>query len=150
MKTTDIKEQFIALRAAGLSFDKIALKIDVSKPTLIKWDKELGKEISLLKEIRFEKILEAYQSNKEQRITRLARELKDAWDAFEKQDYKDLTKREILLMIIRMERRLIEETEPKKIFNDEEEKDNEPVKITVHKRTITEKDRDDLIKKKLI
>jgi len=144
VKTTDLKEKFIELRAAELSFDKIALQIDASKPTLIKWDKEFSKEISKLKEIRFEKILETYQANKEKRITRLARELKDAWDAFEKQDYKDLTKREILLMIIRMERRLIEETEPKKIFNDDEEKDNEPIKITVHKRTITEKDRIDI------
>jgi transposase len=114
VKTTDTKEKFIELRAEGLSFDKIAIKINVSKPTLIKWDKEYSKEISKLKEIRFEKILETYQANKEQRITRLARELKDAWTAFEKQDYKDLSEREILLMIIRMERRLIEETEPKK------------------------------------
>jgi transposase len=144
MKNTDTKEKFIELRAAGLSFDKIAAKINVSKPTLLKWNKELEKEISELKEVRFEKILETYKANKEQRITRLARELKDAWDAFEKQDYKDLTKREILLMIIRMERRLIEETEPKKVLKSEEDTDNEPIKINVHRKTILpEKDKID-------
>ena len=144
MKNTDTKEKFIELRAAGLSFDKIAAKINVSKPTLLKWNKELEKEISELKEVRFEKILETYKANKEQRITRLARELKDAWDAFEKQDYKDLTKREILLMIIRMERRLIEETEPKKVLKSEEDTDNEPIKINVRRKTILpEKDKID-------
>lgn len=136
MKPTDVKEKFIELRAAGLSYDKIAVKLKTSKPTLIKWEKELTREISKLREIRFENILETYKANKEQRITRLARELKDAWDAFEKQDYKDLTKREILLMIIRMERRLIEETEAKSVIQSSVESDDEPLKVIVKKKTI--------------
>jgi transposase len=33
----DQKEQFIELRAKGVSYDEIAKEIGVSKPTLIKW-----------------------------------------------------------------------------------------------------------------
>lgn len=123
MKTTDIKEKFIELRAGGYSFDKISLKLKVSKPTLIKWDKEFNKEITGLKETRLENILETYRANKEHRITRLAKELENAWEEFGKLDYKNLTKRELLLMIIRMEKRLIEETEPKTKDDEENDKD---------------------------
>lgn len=46
MKTDTEKEKFIELRARGLSFSKIAEAIGVSKPILIKWNSELGKEIA--------------------------------------------------------------------------------------------------------
>lgn len=36
-----IKSNFANLKASGLSYDKIALELDVSKPTLLKWGEEL-------------------------------------------------------------------------------------------------------------
>ena len=45
MKDNSIKEKFVLLRAEGLSFDKIAKKIKVSKPTLIEWQKDFRDEI---------------------------------------------------------------------------------------------------------
>ncbi len=40
MIDTDKKNEFLKLRIQGLSFDKIAKQISVSKPTLIKWNEE--------------------------------------------------------------------------------------------------------------
>lgn len=40
MIETDKKNQFMQLRLKGLSFDKIAKAIGVSKPTLLKWNEE--------------------------------------------------------------------------------------------------------------
>lgn len=103
------KEKFIALRAEGLSFDKIAKRINVSKPTLIKWQKYYRKEINKLLEVRYGEILEEYKFTKEKRIERIARELDKVWRTYEATDYKGLTKRELLMMIMRLERRLKEE-----------------------------------------
>jgi len=54
MKDTDKKKDFIELRAKDWSFQRISEEISVSKPTLIKWDKEFKYEIETLKGIVFE------------------------------------------------------------------------------------------------
>ena len=46
------KDKFIELRAEGNYFDKIAELLDVSKPTLIKQQREFESEISNLKFLR--------------------------------------------------------------------------------------------------
>ena len=46
MKDLQTKEKFIELRARGLSFNKIAEEIEVSKPTLLKWSSEFSEEIA--------------------------------------------------------------------------------------------------------
>ena len=112
MKDSKIKERFILLRGEGLSFDKIAKMINVSKPTLIEWEKEFNNEIKEIKEIRFSEILEKYNMLKEKRIERIAKELELAWKAYEKMDYKEMNKRELSMVIIRFEKRLKDELEP--------------------------------------
>ena len=46
MKDQKLKEEFLVLRAQGLSFQKIARRLKVSKQTLIKWNNEFRYEIS--------------------------------------------------------------------------------------------------------
>ena len=48
LPTDDIQE-FIKLRARGLSFDKISKQINVSKPTLIRWSRKFSAEIAAQK-----------------------------------------------------------------------------------------------------
>jgi len=48
MKEQTVKERFLALRAQGLSFEKIARQLKVSKQTLINWSREFRYEISNL------------------------------------------------------------------------------------------------------
>ena len=43
------KHQFIECRASGMSFDRIAEKLKVSKPTLINWSRDSSLEIQNLK-----------------------------------------------------------------------------------------------------
>jgi len=75
MKDIKVKEKFIELRAEGLSFDRIAQELDTSKPTLLKWDKEFQNEISELKFIEFELLLEKYKMLKIQRVRRYGEQL---------------------------------------------------------------------------
>ena len=45
MKTIEEKQRFIQLRAQGLSFDRIAEELNISKNTLLSWSGELFEEV---------------------------------------------------------------------------------------------------------
>ncbi len=53
---------------ASLSYAQIAQTLKVSKPTLIAWSKKLQQEISNLKAIESESILEKFLANENQRL----------------------------------------------------------------------------------
>ncbi|NUN07792.1 MAG: hypothetical protein HUU54_01290 [Ignavibacteriaceae bacterium] len=110
MKEQETIDKFVQLRAEGKSYDKISKMINVSKPTLLAWGRKYQNKIDELKMVRYESILEQQKVTQEERITRLAKELNNAWEAFEKKEYDNLTKRELLLIIMRLERGLREET----------------------------------------
>jgi len=65
-KDAATKQRFIELRAQGMSYDRIAKEINVSKPTLISWTKEFGDQINEAVYINYESILENYESILEQ------------------------------------------------------------------------------------
>jgi transposase len=75
VKTTEQKEKFVELRAKNLSFDKIAKKLNVSKPTLIEWSQELNQEIANLKTIELEALQEKYYMQKKQKIKLYGKQL---------------------------------------------------------------------------
>ncbi len=68
MKSNKTKDKFIELRAQGMSFNKIAEDIKVSKVTLMKWEKELDTEIAEAKFIELETLREKYYMNKQSRL----------------------------------------------------------------------------------
>lgn len=52
MKNQSFKEEFIRLHALGVSYDKIAKAISVSKPTLLKWAQESSDQIAAETEVK--------------------------------------------------------------------------------------------------
>lgn len=90
MKNMDTKEQFIELRARGFSFDNIADKLEVSKPTLIKWHKEFEREIVNLRYIHVEGLLEKHGLLKQKKIEVLAEVLKRTLDEIRTRDLSDV------------------------------------------------------------
>lgn len=69
------QREFITLRADGVSFDKIATKLKVSKATLIQWSKLLEDEIKDLQFQAFIKIKESYSWNTQKRYELLLKQL---------------------------------------------------------------------------
>lgn len=63
----DQKLKFIQLRASGLSYDKIAKEINISKPTLIKWSRELETDIKNAQAIELDSLKEQYKTTKIER-----------------------------------------------------------------------------------
>lgn len=66
MHTEETKNKFIELRASGLSYDKIAAEIGVTKKTLREWGNEFADEIADLKILAREHLKEKLTGSLEQ------------------------------------------------------------------------------------
>ena len=66
--TQKTKQQFIELRAEGMSYDKIAKKLKVSKTTLVAWAREHEVDIANLQTIASEAIQERYKVGQQHRL----------------------------------------------------------------------------------
>ena len=66
-------EEFIELRIKGWSYDKIAKKLSVSKPTLIRWnaDQEVKRTIDIGKITRLESLVKKYDLDLEATIKKM-------------------------------------------------------------------------------
>ena len=113
MEMTKQQREFILLRADGISFDKIATQLKVSKATLIQWSKLFENEI---KEIQFEafiKIKELYVFNTQSRYKNLLEQLKIIDDGIVNTDLSKATikdlftiKNDILMQVDKIENKI--------------------------------------------
>jgi hypothetical protein len=69
------QQQFILLRADGISFDKIAKQLNTSKPTLIQWSKLLEDEIKDIQFHSFIAIKETYKHSQKSKYEMLLKQL---------------------------------------------------------------------------
>jgi transcriptional regulator with XRE-family HTH domain len=60
MKDIETKERFIMLRGQGLPLAKIAAEINVSKTTLINWERDFREEIDNLRAAELEALYDKY------------------------------------------------------------------------------------------
>lgn len=109
MKNQYLQEEFIRLRALGLSYDKIAKTIAVSKPTLLKWGQECADQVSNELYCNVENLLEEYQLIKLSRTQAFAQSLKKALDELTKRDFSTLSTKDLLLASLLLEKKLKEE-----------------------------------------
>lgn len=109
MKSEKIKEKFIELRAQGLSFDKIAKKLKMSKQTLITWSKELYREIHNLKTLELEVLYEKYYFLKRNRIELFGEQLKAIKEELQKRDFSKISTERLLELLPRYYGHLKEE-----------------------------------------
>ena len=96
MIANDEKNRFIELRARGLSFDKISAELNISKPTLIKWNKEMIKEIDNLKYIEMQSVFDQFKISTKEKLEIFLKKQKEVYSALEKQDIKKLSLKDLL------------------------------------------------------
>jgi len=99
MKDLQNKEKFIQLRAKGLSFDKISKEINTSKPTLLKWNEELEKEIANLTYLEAEILLEQYKLAKIHKIEAFSLVLQKAVEELKNRDFSEVATKDLLPII---------------------------------------------------
>ena len=99
-KELAVKEEFIRLRAEGLSFSKIAGQLGVSRPTLIKWSGELESEISSARYTQLEALAEEYGLLKEARLKTFGQLLKKLRTELSKRELSEVPTFQLLKMVL--------------------------------------------------
>jgi len=105
----ELKEQFIELRAKGLSYAKIAKRMKLSRNTLASWSQELEAEIASLKAMELESLQEQYFLLKEGRIKLLGETLKGLQEELKKRDLAGVSTDKLLDMWLKVYQELKEE-----------------------------------------
>jgi hypothetical protein len=98
----DQKERFVELRAKGVPYERIVEEIGVSKPTLIKWGREMELEISNRKALELEVIQEKYYVSKVKRIELFGEELNRLNEEITKREYSEMGLKELLDMKVKI------------------------------------------------
>lgn len=109
MKTTDIKEQFINLRAKGLSYSKISDELKVSRKTLIEWNNGLKEEVANRKALELEALFEKYLLLKEHRVGLFGSLLGKISEELAKRDFSDVGTVQLMDMLIKYNTQLKDE-----------------------------------------
>ena len=105
----ELKEDFIRLRAQGLSYAKIAERLGVAKSTLANWNADLEAEIASARAMELEALQEEYFLLKEKRISLLGEQLRRLRDELETRDLSEVTTEKLLELQLRYYTSLKEE-----------------------------------------
>ena len=98
MHTKEKQEKFIELRARGYSFDRIVKEIEVSKPTLIKWQSEFEKEIKNFEYFIYQGLIEKYKLDKELRYKNYSEALEKINRELSGRDFTTMSIRDLILL----------------------------------------------------
>jgi transposase len=81
------KDQFVELRAKGISLDDIAAQLNISKGIAVDWSTRFDARIQQLRAVELQAIQERVLSSYEQDLTWLAEELKRVQQILRERDY---------------------------------------------------------------
>ena len=107
-KTLVEVEQFIALRAQGLSYEKISQQIGVSKPVLIEWESKYRAQVEQAKSLELQETLEKYHLMRVMRVEAFSSLLSSALEELRSRQttFKELSTDKLLAIALLLERRL--------------------------------------------
>ena len=112
MKKTDVKEQFIELRASGLSYADTSKELGVSKPTLITWAKDLQMELHNARAMRMDELFEKYTVAKAKRIEAFGKRLSTILTELDTRDLSAVKTETLLTIALKHGEMLRAEHEP--------------------------------------
>ncbi len=103
MSKPEKKQQFIELRAVGISFEKISKQIGVSKPTLIKWNPELQPQIRQAREQYTKGLQEEIATQRLGFGMILLKKLEQLYDSILPEKYNDLKTMDKVILATKIE-----------------------------------------------
>lgn len=106
MRSQKEKLKFVELKAKGLSFDKIAQELQISKPTLIKWSEELKKEITNYKYFEFESILAEFSLGKRHRLESFSMILHKALTELKERSFEEVSAKDLMNIVFQMSQKI--------------------------------------------
>ncbi len=112
MKDNETRDRFVELRAQGKSFASIAEELNVSKPTLIEWSKDLQVEIANLRAVNVEALHERYRLTKERQLQALSHQLEIVEAEIEKRGLTDVPTDKLYSILFKLSEELQKEDKP--------------------------------------
>ena len=109
MKNDVQKQKFIELRAEGKSLQCISSAINISKPTLIKWSRELSLEVQNQRSTFIDSIKDDFKKSKIETLNDLKKIILKAESELFFRDFKDLPTDKLLKVYDDLTRRLDDE-----------------------------------------
>jgi len=110
----DKQAKFIELRGKGMSFQKIADEIGVSKPTLIKWNGELLEQVKEAQYMELENLVEQYGLFRKKRFEVYCKALNSALKEFQERaetgELKEVPTDKLLNLVEQLEKRVEKDT----------------------------------------
>jgi len=119
MKDVEKKARFVQLRAKGLSYTKIAKEIETSKTILISWSKNLDDEISNLRAVELENLMDKYVLSKENELRTYSEQLSRIKEELGRRDLKKVDTFKLFDLQFRMIKKLEKKTELIEFKNDD-------------------------------
>jgi transposase len=114
VKNIEQQARFIELRGKGMSFQKIAEEMGISKPTLIKWNGELLEQVKEAQYMEFEGLVEQYGLFRKERFEIYCKALNSALKEFQERaetgELKKVPTDKLLNMVEQLEKRLERDT----------------------------------------
>ncbi|MEK4067589.1 hypothetical protein [Peribacillus sp. FSL R5-0717] len=92
----DQKDKFIGLRAKEVPYEQIALQLGVSKPTLIKWGKDMEIEISNRRALELEALQDKYYVSKKKRVEFFGEQLNRLYAELQERDLAEIPTEKLL------------------------------------------------------
>lgn len=102
MKSPEVKENFIRLRAEGHSFSAISEMLDVSKPTLQTWAKEFSSTIEALTVAKTEFLLKEFTTVKEARLRLLGEQIERVRDELANRDLSEVSTDKLYVVLLKL------------------------------------------------
>ena len=95
------KDEFIGLRAQGVSYSKIAMQLRVSRQTLVNWNRQFSEQIQEMKASRMAELAEKWLQEKERRVELFAEQLSRMQDELAERDLSEISTAELLRLYLR-------------------------------------------------
>lgn len=120
MKTEHQKRDFISQRAEGISFDKIAKAIKVSKPILIEWEREHKEDIANMKAEAWEDFMQEQKLTQRNRLELLSTAKEKLWAEFSGRSLSELPAHKLLELILKLDSSITEAMPSLKYYTESE------------------------------
>lgn len=95
----DKEQQFITMRADGISYDTISKELGVAKATLIKWNKKYSNEINNLNFVALQALIDEISKSKRERVEILVNRINGINEALSNIDYSALSVKELIQLL---------------------------------------------------
>ncbi len=124
----ELQERFIRLRAEGMSYNKIARKLGISRSTLIRWFQKLKYSIHYARLLALDSVAKQYVMGKEHRIRFLGEQYQRILNELaSRQDYSTVPTPKLLDMALALGDKIETETELSYIsFDDGQQNKTKP------------------------